>query len=127
MKIDEIKKLDELIKAKQQELDNLEDLLTQTNVSNYDERVQTSPVSKNLENTIQAIKDTQTELQNAIQQFIELKVECMKKVDSLSDPKLIAIAYKRYFEFKTFEKIAEEMNLSERWILKLNKKLRKSL
>lgn len=123
-KLRQIKKLDAMIDAKLEQLSKLKELMTKVNVSDYhSDKVQTTHNNDQLCDTIAKIIDLERIINQDIDRFVDLKEECMKQVDSLEDPKLISIAYKRYFEYKTFEQIAEEMELSTFWVIQLNKKL----
>lgn len=119
-----IKKLDNLIDAKLLELERLKEMMTKINVFDcFKERIQTSPSGDHLSDTIANIIDLEKEINEDIDQFVDIKKECMNMIDRLEDPKSIALLYKRYFEYKTFEQIADEMDLSTRWVIELHKKL----
>lgn len=121
----EIKKKDSLIESKKRELEKLNELMISVKVSDYSkERIQMSHENDSqIIETISKIQNLEREIMSDIQEFVEFKAECMRMIDSLDNPKFIDIAYKRYFEYKSFERIAEEMDLSKVWVLELNKRL----
>lgn len=121
----EIKKMDVLINSKLLELERLKELLTKVNVASYEDRVQTSHMGNGWEDTIQKIIDIEQEINREIDRFVDYKKECQKVIDQLDDVNLIELAYKRYFEYKTFESIADEMHYSINWVFVLHRKLLK--
>lgn len=123
-RLKDIRKYDILIKHKLEELERLNELMKSAKVSDYTkERIQTSPIDDPLNEVCFKIMNLEKELSKDIEALCDLKKECLDKLDEIEDPILIDIAYKRYFEFKTFDKIADEMNMSTRWILELHKTL----
>lgn len=123
-KLIDIKKMDKIIQGKLQELEQLNEMLTKVNVSDYTkERIQSSHEPDAIADVISKIHDLEREINRDVEFLMNLKQELMKKVDQLQNPLMIELAYKRYFAFKTFEQIADEMNLSVRWVLELNKQL----
>lgn len=123
----EIKKMDVLINSKLLELERLKELLTKVNIASYEDRVQTSHTGNGWEDTIQKIIDLEEQINRDIDRFVDYKKECQKVIDQLDDVNLIELAYKRYFEYKTFESIADEMNFSIQWVFILNGRLLKRI
>ena len=62
-----------------------------------------------------------------IKQYTEKKNEIITTIQKLEDPRYIDILYKRYVEFETFERIADEKVYSWRHILRLHKQALKHL
>lgn len=122
-RLKKVKILDELITAKKEQLERLKILSVSVSSPVESEKVQTSKTADQIPNVIAKIVDLENEINQDIADYIDLKKECMHLIDQLDDPYLIGIAYKRYFEYKTFDTISEEMHLSLRWVMKLNKKL----
>lgn len=115
-----IRKKEILVDNKCAELDKLNELLIKVRISSFDEKVQNSNNNSSIEDIIQRIDEQQEEVNKAVDDFIAFRKLCIQKVNELENNNLIDLAYKRYFEYKKFEQIAEEMNLSLRWVLKLN-------
>lgn len=118
-----IRKCEILINEKIAEIERLRALATKVNECSEGDRVQSSGSGDKLGDTVSQIVDLQNELKEDIRNFMNVKKECMSLIDKLDNPLLVQLAYKRYFNYETFEQIAEEMDLSVRWVLKLNKKL----
>ena len=127
-KLKMIKKYDSLINNKRQELDRLTELMTKVTVLDYTkERVQVTPNNDSLCDIISKISEIQEEIRKDLVEYVELREDCMRQIDALDNSDLIDIAYKYYFEFKSFEKVAEEIGISTRWVIELNKKLLESV
>lgn len=65
-------------------------------------------------NAIAKIVDLENEINDAIDVYIELKRAVGNSIDKLKNADQVAVLYKRYFEQKTWEQIASEMNYSYR-------------
>lgn len=115
-RLKEIKKLDALINEKIRELDRLKTLATKVNHCQEGDRVKTSPRVDALSSTVAKIVDLQHEISDQIDAFVDLKAEVMKLVDELDDSLMIDILYKRYFEYKTLECIADECLITRQWV-----------
>lgn len=120
-KLKSIKVLDELINAKLVEIDRLRILATKVNVTNEGERVQTSSSGDKVSECVVKIVDLQHEINADIDRFVDLKRECMSIIDAIDDQLLVGILYRRYFEYKTWERIAEELYISRQWATEKHK------
>ncbi len=115
-------RLDNLINIKQLELESLKSISTSISVNSDSERVQTSTKPDKIGEIVAKILDLNNEINNDIDKLIDLKKEIMNLIDKVSCDDLRCILYLRYFQFKTWEKIAVEMNYSYQWIHKLHSK-----
>ncbi|MGM9683141.1 MAG: hypothetical protein ACI3XQ_06045 [Eubacteriales bacterium] len=73
------------------------------------------------------IVDLENELAEESAKLIESKSRAVNLIDKLDDQDQHLIAYKRYFEYKTWNKIAEEMKMSERNVLYVHGKALQAL
>lgn len=119
-KLKQIKKLDVLINSKLEEIESLKTLATKVNAPLNQERVQSSGSNDQLGECVAKIVDLQNEINDDIDAFINLKREVMRKIDSIDNSQYCDLLYKRYFEYKTWECVAEEMNLSREWVRNLH-------
>ena len=122
-----IKVLDELIHNKLLEVERLKALATKVTYATEGERVQTSSCSDNVADNVAKIVSLEHEINDIVNKFINLKKECMDWIDSLDDYLVIGILYKKYLHYKTWEQIAEEMNISSRWAQEIHKRFISSL
>lgn len=67
-----------------------------------------------LGSTISKIIDLENELNDNIDSYIDIKTEILHAMQQLSDPEEYGCLYKRYFEFKTWDQIAEELHMTSR-------------
>lgn len=73
------------------------------------------------ESVIDNIRILENEINADVDAFVDLKRDCMNFIDTLDDVLLVGILYKRYFESKTWETIADELNVSRQWVTKKHK------
>ena len=120
-KLKEVKKLDNLIESKRREIIYLREKLYYKGLS-YGEKIQGSFQSDQRENMIASIVDYEAELHKDIDKLIELKKEISTTIDKIEDADCVNVLYKRYFEYKTWEKISDEMFLTPRRVLQIHGK-----
>ena len=108
-----------MIDYKQRQLDELRELCTSITSPINSDKVQTSGVSDKIGYTVSKIIDLQNIINSDIDRLVDLKQEIMAVIDKL-DATYLQLIYLRYFEFRTWEQIACEMNYSCPWIWKLH-------
>ena len=112
-----IKYLDERIKAKIGEIDDLYDLVT--HITPY---IKENPGTSNggnqdkLGTAVSKIVDLQNEINRDIDYLVDLKHEITAKLEKLENPDYYKVLHLRYIRNFTFEKIATEMNYSYRGV-----------
>lgn len=115
----QIRKANIMIDYKQRQLDELRELCTSITSPINSDKVQTSGVSDKIGDTVSKIIDLQNIINSDIDRLVDLKQEIMAVIDKL-DATYLQLIYLRYFEFRTWEQIACEMNYSCPWIWKLH-------
>lgn len=110
--LQQLQRLDAVIKQKIKELDELRSMSTCVWGTNYaEERVQTSPSGNApYEKKIHRMIDLEQEINKEIDDYVGCKHRIINEIQGLSDVNHINLLYKRYVEFKRFEVIAVEMN-----------------
>lgn len=73
------------------------------------------------------IVDLENELAEDSAKLIEARARAVGMIDNLDDKDQHLIVYKRYCEYKTWDSIADEMNMSERNVLYVHGKALQSL
>lgn len=116
-----------MIENKQEEIERLHDLATRITVSVENERVQTSRSNDRMEDIICCAADLEAELVKDIDGFIHLRGEIIQEIESLKNIDMIDLMYKRYFQCKKWELIAEELHMSYRNVIRLHGKALKKL
>jgi len=115
----QVKRLDYLIKNKQDEIEKLKAMTL--NGENYGgERVSTSPNPQSQENLYIKIIEFKNRLESDVIKSIELKKEIISVIDKVTNADYVYILHERYLNFKTWEEIAVEMNYTYRWITELH-------
>ncbi len=80
--------------------------------------------SGNMSDGFSKMSDKMTDLERTLNQEIEayllMKNEEINRIQSLSKPEYMDVLYKRYVEYKTFERIAYEMNYALNYVFKLH-------
>lgn len=114
--LQQLRRLDTVIDQKIKELDDLK--VKSTCIGGFDyskERVQTSPSGDApYVRTVSRMIDLNEEINRDVDDFVYRKHKIINEIQSLENPDEIAMLYKRYVEYKTFEKIAVEMNFTIR-------------
>ena len=120
--LQQLKRLDILIKQKNKEVDNL--CLKSKSASNIDyskERVQTSSSGEApFVKLIGRIVDLETEISQEINTFLQEKHKIINQIQELNNTDYIRLLYKRYVEYKSLEHICVEMDFSYDYIKHLH-------
>ena len=116
-----------MIENKQEEINRLHDLATRVTVSVENERVRTSGSNDKMADIICCAVDLEAELTKDINDFVKLRGEIMREIDALENIDMIDLMYKRYFQCKKWELIAEELHMSYRNVIRLHEKALKIL
>lgn len=118
----QLQRLDIIIEQKIKELDALYLKLKSVGGINYSkEKIQTShsndaPFVKLIEH----IMELEEEINKEIDTFVEEKHKIINQIQSLKNRKHIEILYKHYVEFKSFDIISIEMELTYQYSLQLH-------
>jgi DNA-directed RNA polymerase specialized sigma subunit len=102
------------INNKLDEMDRLKDIVTKVTTSLSFDPVHGSGNQDKLGNAVAAILDLQTEVNKAIDAYIDKKREICMVIDQIPDPDQLRVLYKRYFDDLTWEQIACDMHMSYR-------------
>lgn len=111
----QIKSMDAKINADIEELASLEALATRTTSVLGGERVQTSGSQQKMADCVAKIVDLMEQINAEIDRFIDYKQEARELI-SECDAECITLISKRYFQFKTWESIAVDMNFTYQWV-----------
>lgn len=116
----QLKTLDNLINAKLLEKERIRALSTK-GTSNLGERVQGGG-SGGIENIIIKITELEIQINAYIDKLVDLKAEATQIIDILEDNKHKAILSMYYVSNLTFEQVAENTDISSRWVRKIHGK-----
>ena len=110
------------VNDKLEELASLEALAIKINALNEGERVQNSGSQDKMADTVCKIADLKAEVQSEINKLLELKREVRGVIELVSEPVLMSVLHKRYLQYKSWEQIAIELDISWRHTLRLHGK-----
>ena len=120
--LQQLKRLDILIKQKSKEVNDL--YLKSKSISSIDyskERVRTSPSGEaSFIKLIGRIVDLETEISQEINTFLQEKHKIINQIQELKNADYISLLYKCYVEYKSLEHICVEMNFSYDYIKHLH-------
>ena len=107
--------MDAKINADIEELTSLETLATKTTSVLGGERVQSSGSQQKMADSVAKIVDLREQINAEIDRFIGYKQEARELI-SECEAECITLISKRYFQFKTWESIAVDMNFTYQWV-----------
>ena len=111
----QIKIMDAKINADIEELTSLETLATRTTSVLGGDRVQSSGSQQKMADSVAKIVDLREKINSEIDRFIDYKQEARELISDC-DAECITLISKRYFQFKTWESIAVDMNFTYQWV-----------
>lgn len=121
--LQQLRSLDIKIKQRKEQIRELQSLASGQGSFDYSkERVQTSVGGDKLSENVSRYVDIEKEVDKLIAEFTVKKDKIISEIQSLEDSRYIEILYKRYVEFKSFERIACEMNYNYTWTCELHGK-----
>ena len=107
-------KLHREIQIKKEQLASIRESLSSITNPIDKEHVSHTPDSSPMENALLSLIELENEVQNDAARFVEIQKETVRVINQLADPTLRLILSKRYVCFKTWQVIADEINLSEK-------------
>ena len=125
--LQQIEKSDRLIQNKLAELYQLRCLTTSINSAMKDDVVQTTRSGDKLASVVAKIIDLEREIDSVIDDFVDLKTECVHVIEQVSDVLQYNILHKHYVQYKSFVEIANEEGYTYPWILECHAKALKKV
>lgn len=119
--LEKIFRLDQLIQIKIKELEYLKEL--SGNLAGYmGQREQDLNKNNKMQNSIIKINRLEEEIDNTIYNLVEIRTVLYTKVEEVENDEYRMLLMLRYFQYMTWEQIAEEMGYSFQWVHKLHKR-----
>ena len=126
--LQQIEMYDSLVDAKIGERDKLWELATKITVPTDKEAIQTSGVSDKVGNIAAKLADIDRELNEIIDEYIDIKNECISFIEKLADkPIEYRVIHKHYVQYKTFVEIEQEEGYSYQGIMKIKERALKRI
>ena len=115
-----ISELENMIVRKKYRCRTFRDIATNTTVNNRGDAIQKSKDKSPLENIMVKVIDLEREIEQDEVLLVMLKVEVLEQIDMLRDERYQKILWMHYGEHKSWNKIASEMRVSRRHIIRLH-------
>lgn len=114
--LQQLERADVIIEQKMKEQADLEELSKCVRAIDYSkDRVSSSGTGDApFVNPVLKIVMLEQEINAEIDKYVDLKRKITGEIQSLQDPQFIKVLFKRYVEYKGFDKIAAELKCSER-------------
>ena len=99
---------------------------------NCTSRITGMPKSKNksispIADAVCKMVDAEKEIAEEIKRLFSIRDKICRVIDSVEDADCSSVLTKRYLEYKTWEKIADEMHYSKRWVLNTHSRALKAV
>ena len=112
--LQQVKQCDMRIQIKMEDLEQLKAFTTKVTSTLSDVAVSGTKNNDKMGDAIVRIIELQNEINCDIDKLVDLKKEVCAVIDKVSNEDQHTVLYKRYVQFKTFEKIACEMYMTYR-------------
>lgn len=120
--LNQISRLDLMIKNKISELSSLRALCYGLSAISTEERVQTTPNHDKIGTIVAKLDELERETDKLVDEYADKRKKIISQIDSMNDVVIYNILFARYIEQKTFERIAADMDYCFRQITRLHGK-----
>lgn len=117
--LQQVRVIDCLIREKKEQIESINDMLRVHGIS-YDKIPNDCHETDQTEKLIILKIELEKELKKSMIDLLNRKREIMNMVDRLDKPEEIQIIYSRYFKYKKWDEIAEQMGYEERQIYRIH-------
>lgn len=112
--LQQIRLYDSHINTKLEDLHQLKEMVTKITPTLKDNVVSGGGSQDKLGDAVAKIVDLEAEIDRDIDRYVAAKQEISATLDKLTDPDQLQVLHMRYVQYKTWEQIACEMNMSYR-------------
>ena len=112
--LQQIRLYDSHINTKLEDLHQLKEMVTKITPTLKDDVVSGGGNQDKLGDAIAKIVDLEADIDRDIDRYVAAKQEISATLDKLTDPDQLQVLHMRYVQYKTWEQIACEMNMSYR-------------
>ena len=117
--LQQVELCDKHINSKLEQVAQLRELATKITATWKQDVVSGGGDQDKIGNAVAKIIDLEEEINTAVDEFVDKKRKVSCVIEQIGNADYIAVLYKRYFEYKTWERIACEMNFTYQWVCKL--------
>lgn len=118
--LSQIKNYDIRIERKVVELKDLRSKATSITATIGGDTVQSSGNSDKVGHIVAKIIDTENEINRMIDEYIDLRNDCIRTIEKLRNPLQYSVIHKHYVEYKTLNQISEEDGYSYQYIIEIH-------
>ena len=118
--LQQVELCDRHINSKLEELAHLKELTTKITATWKQDVVSGGGNQDKIGDAVAKIVDLEMEIDKAIDDLVDKKKAVNNVIEQINNADYVAVLYKRYFEYKTWERIACEMNFTYQWVCKLH-------
>lgn len=112
--LQQIRLYDSHINTKLEDLHQLKEMVTKITPTLKDDVVSGGGNQDKLGDAVTKIVDLEEEVNRDIDRYVNAKQKISNTLEKISDPDQLQVLHKRYVQYKTWEQIACEMNMSYR-------------
>lgn len=120
--LNQISRLDLMIKNKISELNNLREMIYGLSAVSNEERVQTSPNFDKIGTAVSKLDTLERDVDSLVDEFVDKRTKIINQIDSMENECSYNVLFSRYVQKKTFEKISTEMNYSFKQTMRIHGK-----
>lgn len=110
--LNQIQRYDKIIHNKREEIEYLRSLATGLSSFSNAEKVQSSGNQDKIGTIVARIVDLQAEIADTTNEYLDKRADVIRTIDSVTNPVLYDILFKKYIEGKLLDKIADEIGYS---------------
>jgi hypothetical protein len=118
--LNQVYNLDQRVKSKLRRLEEVRSLAERVTVSYGAERVSLSRNTGQLEDAVIRIAEAEHDADEAIDCYVDARKKVTDIIDMVRNPKYRELLELRYLQFMTWERIAEEMWYTKRWVYRMH-------
>lgn len=112
--LQQIRLYDSRITTKLEELQHLKGMVLRITPTLKDDVVSSGGAQDKLGDAVAKIVDLEAEINRDIDRYVNAKQEISATLDKLTNPDQLKVLHMRYVQYKTWEQIAYEMNMTYR-------------
>lgn len=113
--LEQVEKLDSIIKNKLIEKQQWKDIALGITANMDGERVQSSGAKDKMASAVEKCVDIETEIDNLVDKLIDTKKEVLQVIERLHSPTEYNVLHLRYIQYKSLQEIADHYNRDYGW------------
>lgn len=118
--LQQVKRKDAAINNLQRDKESLRNMMFSLGGAGEGERVQSSRNNDKFGTLYSRVDEKERDITEKIDALIDFKLKVSEEINVLSDDRYIAVLYKRYIQFHSWERIASDMQYSLKYLFHLH-------